>query len=70
MAKNKKTLALTNDAPREILTVTALNKKLILNFGDSILEMNCDLATLSGTMKLHYDGVDYIVEGLFTELED
>ena len=70
MAKTKtikKAPVLRNDAPREVLTT--LNKKVILNFGDSILEMNCDLDSLSCAMKLYYGDKEYVLEGSFTELE-
>lgn len=70
MAKTKTTKkapVLRNDAPNEVLT--PLNKKVILNFGDSILEMNCDLDALSCAMKLYYNDKEYSLEGSFVELE-
>lgn len=63
----KKAPVLRNDAQKEILT--PLNKKVILNFGDSILEMNCDLDALSCAMKLYYSNKEYILNGSFTESE-
>lgn len=70
MAKTKtikKAPVLRNDAPNEILT--SLNKKVVLNFGDSILEMNCDLDALSCAMKLYYNDKEYILNGSFTKSE-
>lgn len=70
MAKTKtikKAPILRNDESNEILT--SLNKKVILNFGDSILEMNCDLDALSCTMKLFFNDKKYILDGSFTESE-
>lgn len=63
----KKAPILRNDASNEILT--PLNKKVILNFGDSILDMNCDLDALSCAMKLYYNDKEYVLNGSFTELE-
>lgn len=70
MAKTKtikKAPVLRNDAPKEILTT--LNKKVVLNFGDSILEMNCDLDALSCAMKLYYGDKEYTLNGSFTKSE-
>lgn len=70
MAKTKtikKAPVLRNDASREVLT--PLNKKVVLNFGDSILEMNCDLNALTCAMKLYYNDKEYSLDGTFTELE-
>ena len=69
MARTKtiKNAPLRNDAPHEILT--PLNKKVILSFGDSVLEMNCDLDALSCAMKLYYSNKEYILNGSFTKSE-
>lgn len=58
---------LRNDASNEILS--PLNKKVILNFGDSILDLNCDLDALNCAMKLYYNNKEYSLNGSFTELE-
>ena len=58
---------LRNDASNEILS--PLNKKVILNFGDSILDLNCDVDALNCGMKLCYNDKEYVLNGSFTELE-
>ena len=59
----KKAPSLKSDAPNEILTPTT--KKVVLNFGDSILEMNVDIESMVGTFNLKINNDVYSLTGSF-----